>query len=371
VYELRARHMEGISSLASALAADLDAMLTPVMLAVPAVASKADDDSSRQAVAIVATNARRGMETANQILALAENAGAGKGLLDPAEILAGAARLVKSGLPGSIPLETAFEPGLWAIPGTESQISQIIQSVCTNAREAMPDGGVLRIAAENLLIEAQSVATIPHALPGRYVVFTVSDTGRGISPDIIGKVFEPFFTTKPPGRTTGLGLSTAAAIARNHRGFINIFSVPAQGTNVKIYLPAGEGTTDGMGPDLHLGGGRRVLVAQPQASLRDILKKILVAHGYNALTVTDGAEAIALCRRSEAGIDAAIIDMDMPFMNGPSILRVLQSTNPSLKIIVTGGTQNEPLDGAAIVLPRPFTTQNLLSSLYNVINITP
>ena len=370
VYELRARHMEGISSLASALAADLDTMLTPVMLAVPAIASHANDDSARQAVAIVATNARRGMETANQILALAENAGAGKGLLDPAEILAGAARVVKGGLPESIPLETAFEPGLWAIPGTESQISQILQNVCTNAREAMPDGGVLRIAAENLLIEAQSVATIPHALPGRYVVITVSDTGRGIPPEIIGKVFEPFFTTKPPGRTTGLGLSTAAAIARNHRGFINIFSVPAQGTNVKIYLPAGERTSDGAGPDLHLGGGRRVLVAHPQASLRDIVKKILIAHGYNALTVTDGAEAIALCRRAEAGIDAAIIDMDMPFMNGPSILRVLQSTNPSLKIIVTGGTQNQQLEGTATVLPRPFTTQNLLSALSDVINIT-
>ncbi len=370
VYELRARHMEGISSLASALAADLDAMLTPVMLAVPAIASKADDDSSRQAVATVATNARRGMEIANQVLALADNAGSGKGLLDPAEILAETARIVRGGLPESIPLETAFEHGLWAIPGTPSQIAQILQNVCTNAREAMPDGGVLRIAAENLLIEAGVVAMIPHALPGRYVVITVSDTGRGIPPEIIGKVFEPFFTTKPPGRTTGLGLSTAAAIARNHRGFINIFSVPDQGTNVKVYLPAGESPGEGSDPDLHLGGGRRVVVAQSHASLRDIVKKILIAHGYDAVTVVDGSEAIALCRRPGAGIDAAIIDMDMPYVDGPTILRVLQSTNPSLKVIMTGNKPDDVLPGAAATLPRPFTTQNLLSALHNVTGIT-
>ena len=371
VYELRARHMEGIASLASALAADLDAILTPVLLAVPAIASKADDDHSRQAVAIVATNARRGMETANQVLALADNAGSGKGLLDPAEILAETVRILKTGLPDSIPLETAFEQGLWAIPGTAIQIQQILQNICTNAREAMPDGGVLRIAAENLLIEARSVANIPHALPGKFVVMTVSDTGGGIPPEVVGKVFEPFFTTKPSGRTTGLGLSTAAAIARNHRGFINIFSVPGQGTNVKVYLPAGDISGEGADPDLYLGRGRRVVVAQPQASLRDIVKKILVAHGYDAVSVSDGAEAVALCRRPGAGIAAAVIDMDIPFMDGAAIPRILQSANPSLKVLVTGGKEGETIEGVAVLLPSPFSTRDLLSALHDTASVTP
>jgi signal transduction histidine kinase len=371
VYELRARHMEGIASLASALAADLEGILTPVLLAVPAIASKADDDHSRQAVAIVATNARRGMETANQVLALADNAGSGKGLLDPAEILAETVRILKTGLPDSIPLETAFEQGLWAIPGTAIQIQQILQNICTNAREAMPDGGVLRIAAENLLIEARSVANIPHALPGKFVVMTVSDTGGGIPPEVVGKVFEPFFTTKPSGRTTGLGLSTAAAIARNHRGFINIFSVPGQGTNVKVYLPAGDISGEGADPDLYLGRGRRVVVAQPQASLRDIVKKILVAHGYDAVSVSDGAEAVALCRRPGAGIAAAVIDMDIPFMDGAAIPRILQSANPSLKVIVTGGKEGETIEGAAVLLPSPFSTRDLLSALHDAASVTP
>ncbi|HTO93756.1 MAG TPA: PAS domain S-box protein [Bacteroidota bacterium] len=369
VYELRARHMQGITSLASAIASDLDAMLTPVMLAVPTVASKADDDPSRQAVAIIATNARRGMETANQVLGLAENAGAGKGLLDPAELLAETVRSVQGGLPDSIRLETSFPDALWPIPGTAAQIGQILTNICTNAREAMPDGGILRIDAENALIEAQSVGTIPHALPGKYLVITIGDTGRGIPPEIIGKVFEPFFTTKPSGRTTGLGLSTAAAIARNHRGFINIFSEPGRGTNVKVYLPAEEGAGPGAEADLYLGKGKRVIVAQPQASLRDILKKILIAHGYDAVTVRDGSEAVALCRRPGAGIAAAILDVDIPFMDGPAVARILRTINPDLKIIITGGGAGELPEGAAAVLQKPFSTQRLLATLHDVTNV--
>ena len=369
VYELRARHMQGIASLASAIASDLDTMLTPVMLAVPAVASKADDDPSRQAVAIIATNARRGMDTANQVLGLAENAGSGKGLLDPAELLAETARSVQAGLPESIRLETSLPAGLWAIPGTAVQIGQILTNICTNAREAMPDGGVMRIDAENTLIEAQSVGTIPHALPGKYLVITIGDTGRGIPAEILGKVFEPFFTTKPSGRTTGLGLSTAAAIARNHRGFINIFSEVGRGTNVKVYLPAEENEGPGAEADLYLGKGKRVIVAQPQASLRDILRKILVAHGYDAVTVRDGSEAIALCRRPGAGIAAAILDVDIPFMDGPAVARVLRTINPDLRIIITGGTPGDVPEGAAAVLQKPFSTQRILAALHDVTNV--
>jgi len=147
--------------------------------------------------------------------------------------------------------------------------------------------------------------------------------------------------------------------------------VPGQGTNVKVYLPAGESTAEGGAPDLHLGGGRRVVVAQPQASMRDIVKKILVAHGYDAVTASDGAEAIALCRRPGSGIDAAVIDMDMPFMDGPTILNVLRSTNPSLSVIITGGKAGETIEGAASVLPKPFTTESLLSALHDVATPAP
>lgn len=368
IYELRARRMEGIATLASALAADLDRLNTPVMLAVPALAEKATDDSSRQAVALVAVNAQRGLDMANQVLALSENAGAGRGLLDSARLVNETSRGLADAIPESVRVETSVPRSLWPIPGIFSQLQQVLTNVCTNAREAMADGGVLRITAENLLIDAQTVATIPHALPGKYVMVTVGDTGCGIPPEMIGKVFEPFFTTKPAGRTTGLGLSTAAAIVRNHKGFINIFSEPAKGTIVKIYLPAeerGEGESDAT-PSL--GNGELVLVAQQQSSLRDIIKKILDAHGYDAMTAADGAEAVALYRKHQDKIRAVIIDLDMPYMDGSMTIRVLQRTNSNVRIIATGeGASREPISVSS-VLPRPFSTPVLLNAVREAIS---
>ncbi len=368
IYELRARRMEGIATLASALAADLDRLLTPVMLAVPALAEKASDDSSRQAVALVAVNAQRGLDMSNQVLALAENAGAGRGLLDSVRLVNEISRGVADAIPDSVRLETSVPRSLWPIPGILSQLQQVLTNVCTNAREAMTDGGVLRITAENLLIDAQTIAMIPHALPGKYVLVTVSDTGRGIPQEIVAKVFEPFFTTKPSGRTTGLGLSTAAAIVRNHKGFINLFSEPGKGTIVKMYLPAEEQVDGERDAAPSLGSGELVLVAQQQSSLRDIIKKILDAHGYDAMTASDGAEAVALYRKHLDKIRAVIIDLDMPYMDGSMTIRVLQRTNSNVRIIATGEGASRELLGISGVLPRPFSTPVLLNAVREAIS---
>jgi PAS domain S-box-containing protein len=368
IYELRARRMEGIATLASAIAADLDRLLTPVMLAVPALAEKAVDDASRQAVALVAVNAQHGLDTANQVLALAENAGAGRGVLDSAKLLNEAVRSLTESLPKSIQLETSIPRSLWPLPGILSQLQQVVINVCTNGREAMTDGGTLRVTAENLLIDAQAVATIPHALPGKYVLITIGDTGHGIPAEIIGKVFEPFFTTKPPGRTTGLGLSTAAAIVRNHKGFMNIFSEPGEGTIVKIYLPAEERREGEIDAAPSLGNGELVLVAQQQASLRDLMKKILDAHGYDTISAADGAEAVVLFRKHQETMRAVIIDFDMPYMDGSMTIRVLQGTNANVNIIATGESASREPVNVFRVLPKPFSTPLLLSAVRDAIS---
>ncbi|MEW6510545.1 MAG: PAS domain S-box protein [Bacteroidota bacterium] len=363
IYELRLKRMEGITTLAAAIAADLDAMLTPVMLAIPTLAEKSDDDPSRQSVALVATNAQRGLDTAHQVLALAENAGGGRGLIDPGRLVSEVANSLTETFPESIRVEAVIPRGLWPIAGVTSQLQQVLGNVCTNAREAMSDGGILRLTAENLLIDAQTVASIPHALPGTYCLITIGDTGRGIRPEIIGKVFDPFFTTKPPGRTTGLGLSTAAAIVRNHKGFMNIYSEPGKGTIVKVYLPAGERGEGEEAFPVRLGRGEQVLVAQQQASLREIIKKILDAHGYDAITAADGAEAVALYRKHVEKIAAIVIDLDMPYMDGSMTIRVLQRTNPSVKIIATSGSISRDEVETFSILPKPFSTPDLLSAL--------
>jgi CheY-like chemotaxis protein len=217
-----------------------------------------------------------------------------------------------------------------------------------------------------VLVDPQTVVPFPHAAPGKYVLITVGDTGVGIPPEILGNVFEPFFTTKTVGRTTGLGLSTASAIMRNHNGFMTIFSETGEGTIVKIYLPVGDSSEGEEGVDRYLGGGERVIIAQQQASLRDIMRKILEVHGYEAIIAADGAETVAIYRRLLKEVSAVIIDLDMPYMDGSATIKVLQQTNPALPIIATGdGMKDINVDS---ILPKPFTTRTLLRALKKALN---
>jgi PAS domain S-box-containing protein len=382
VYELRARRMEGITSLVSAIAADLDRLLTPVLLAVPTLEEKANDENSRQAVALVESSAHRGIDLGAQVLALADNAGGGEGLLDSEEFLAETIRGVSESLPQSITLQSSLSSSgrtsssvgvraagrtgnLWPIRGTVAQLQQVILNICTNAREAMPDGGELNITGENILVDAQTYHAGASVTPGKYVVISIGDNGRGIAPEILGHVFEPFFTTKEPGRTVGLGLSTASAIVRNHKGFINIFSEPQKGTIVKIYLPAGgiEGEGGSEKGDLHLGHGECILVVEAEATLRDIMRKILEAHGYQTLGAGDGAEALAVVKRGGQGARLALVDLEMPYMDGAETVRFLKKANPTLPIIAIGTTQGKLDKGLAGTLSRPFTTRALLQAV--------
>jgi CheY-like chemotaxis protein len=229
----------------------------------------------------------------------------------------------------------------------------------------MPDGGALRIAAENVLLDAQSLHAATPVVPGRYVQITVGDNGHGIAPEIISHVFEPFFTTKAPGRRVGLGLSTASAIVKNHKGFINIFSEPQKGTTVKVFLPAGsaEGEPGVEGDDIHLGHGECILVVQGEATLRDIMRKILEAHGYRTLGASDGAEAVAVVRRGRQAIDLSIVDLEMAYMDGAEVVRILKKTSPDVPIIAIGSPSGELISDLAGVLSKPFTTRALLQAI--------
>jgi PAS domain S-box-containing protein len=361
VYELRAGRLAGIAGLALAFTNDLEGILTPMGLAVPTLADHAVDEQTRQAVSLVASNARRGAGIANQLRSFADIAGGTEGLLDPLVLVNETVKGLSSWFPESITVESLVPRSLWAVNGALPQMQQVLFNVCTNAREAMPDGGVVRIAAENIVLDIQEHPSGIPVAPGKYVLFTVGDTGTGIPPEIIGQVFEPFFTTKPPGRTTGLGLSTAAAIVKNHRGFMNIFSEPGKGTIVKIYLPADERADSDQEGIIPLGRGEKILLALTSASVRDITKKILESHGYEVLTAVDGAEAVAMYRRQFGEIMAVVIDLDIPFMDGSSAIRVLQGTNPRVRVIAVGEPEDE-VDNA-LLLPRPFSTQALLRAI--------
>ena len=146
-------------------------------------------------------------------------------------------QIAKETFPRNIEIRTDISKDLWTISGDATQLHQVIMNLCVNARDAMPDGGVLSISAENFFIDENYARINIDAKVGPYVVITVSDTGTGIPPEILDRIFEPFFTTKEPGKGTGLGLSTSLAIVKSHGGFINVYSEVGRGTAFKVYLP--------------------------------------------------------------------------------------------------------------------------------------
>ncbi len=250
--------------------------------------------------------------------------------------------------------------------------------LCVNARDAMPDGGILSISAENISIDENFTNINIEARVGSYTVIAVTDTGTGIPPNIMDRMFEPFFTTKEHGKGTGLGLSTALGIVKSHGGFINVYSEVGKGTTFKVYLPAIMTTETQKAEEptreLVIGHGELILVVDDEDQIRDITGASLEKNGYRALTASNGKEAIALYEQNRDEIKLVLMDMMMPIMDGSTSIRELHKINPELKIIaVSGLTEKDKLTKVVdaheyTFLTKPYTTEKLLNTINDVIS---
>jgi CheY-like chemotaxis protein len=237
-----------------------------------------------------------------------------------------------------------------------------------NARDAMPNGGMLKITAENLLVDENYAKMHIDAQVGPHVVISVIDTGIGISADVIDRIFEPFFTTKELGKGTGLGLSTVLGIIKNHGGFINVYSEEGRGSKFKIYLPAQEvtETKQEVQPELPQGNGELILIIDDEVAICDITKTSLENYNYKAITARDGVEGIALYAEQQKDISLVLTDMLMPSMDGITTIRTLKKINPNVKIIAISGLAssdkvNSAYDmGVKAFLTKPYTANQIL-----------
>jgi hypothetical protein len=211
---------------------------------------------------------------------------------------------------------------------------------------------------------------------GPYIVVTVTDTGVGIPADQLDRIFEPFFTTKGPGKGTGLGLSTVIGIVKSHNGFITVQSQLGQGTQFQVYLPAiaTVATPKPEAMELPTGQGELVLVVDDEASIREITKTSLEVHNYQALTASDGIEAVALYVQHPDEISVVLVDMMMPSMDGLTTIRTLQKINSQVKIIAVSGllssntTPETVGTGVQACLSKPYTAKDLLKTLHQVLS---
>ena len=376
----RAQRLESIGTLAGGIAHDLNNVLAPIMLGMGVLKDRLTDDDSREVLATISTSAKRGAEMVAQVLSFARGQEGRRVEIRIATLVADVVRIAKDTFPKSVEIVTRVDPDTPPIVGDPTQCHQVLLNLCVNARDAMPDGGVLTISARQATFDAHGDAIPDQPAPGGYVMIQVQDTGTGIPPHLLDKIFDPFFTTKESGKGTGLGLSTSQTIVQNHGGVIRVSSHPNErGARFEIYVPAAPAApavaTTGQTNKVPRGAGQTILVVDDEPSVRLVLRTALERAGYQVLPATNGREAVDLFRAQPAGsIAAVIIDMMMPVMGGLSAIQELVKINPNVRIIAASGIPDNEKSAKAVgrqvrqFLAKPFSTDKLLRVVGQVVN---
>ena len=370
---LRSQRLESIGTMASDVAHDLRNILAPILLAGPLLSAEVRSAHGQTLLATLAACARRGTDVVEQLTTFANGLEGKKGPFQPRHLLKEMGQLVSETFPKAISLDYQVPDELWMVLGVPTQIHQVLLNLAVNARDAMPEGGRLTLAAENICLEEAAARVMPGAKAGPYVLLRIADTGTGIASEVANRMFDPIFSTKGPGKGTGLGLSTAMGIVKSHGGFIDSTSQLGRGSEFRLYLPARAGKAAAPGTStlqaLPRGRGELVLIVDDEVALCSVMQRILERNGYRTLAAHNGAQALALYSNRGVEICLVITDLDMPHLGGCATVDALLSMNPDLKIVVATGLDFPPEGGATVPagcrawLKKPCETGLLLQTV--------
>lgn len=374
----RTQRLVSVGSLASGIAHDMNNILAPIMMSVSLLRSRMSAEPVERILATVEASAQRGADLVRQLLQFGRGVEGRRTSVDVSNILEELLKIQRQTFPRNIVVGLHYSKPLWAVVGDETQLHQVLLNLGVNARDAMPDGGSLTFAAENVTVSASEVSM--SAQPGPFVRIQVTDTGMGIPPEVIDRIFDPFFTTKEIGKGTGLGLSTVMGIVKSHHGFLRLNSTVGIGTTFELFLPA---QPQGSVPVAKAptapapsGQGELILVVDDEPSLREIIRAVLVGHGYRVLVAAHGVEAVQLYAAQPNDVKAVITDMDMPEMDGRRLIKLLRQLNPDLPIILSTGVANHvgadqhSAEARALginqVLIKPYSAQSVLQAVHQL-----
>lgn len=373
---LRAQRMESIGTLAGGVAHDLNNILTPILMSLTILRMKLTQPRDVELLNSLESSANRGADMVKQILGFARGVEGQKVLLRPRAVLSEIEHLLQETFPKSVHVTCECKEDTWNVEGDPTQMHQVLLNLCVNARDAMPDGGELRLTISNFQIDEQFASMYHEAKPGPHVVFEVSDSGMGIPAELRERIFEPFFTTKEVGKGTGLGLATTLGIIKSHRGFIELTSQMGKGSVFRVYLPAAQAETVTVvaePPKHRPGRGELILVVDDESAIRTATSHALEAFGYRVITACDGTDGIATFLKGPETPVAVISDMMMPVMDGPAMIQALQKIQPGLPIIGASGlnyqmqAKVESL-GVKHFLRKPYTADALLAALSDLLD---
>jgi len=375
---LQAQKMESVGRLAGGVAHDFNNLLTVINGSTELALGHVPDDSpAHEDLLDIRRAAERAAALTRQLLAFSRRQILRRHLVDLPALIGDLSKMLQRLIGEDVELRTELAAGAGRVLADAGQLEQVVMNLVVNARDAMPDGGTLTLSTEDVVLDQAATGQHDDMAPGRYVRFTVRDTGVGMDASLRARIFEPFFTTKGPGQGTGLGLSTVYGIIRQSGGDVQVESVPGQGTAFHVYLPFAPADDEHasvappaakpMSAEASAGELRgTILVVDDEPILRNLAVKILSRSGYTALAAGEAEEAIAIFEQHPE-ITLLLTDVVMPGLSGPALAKELTSRRPDLKVIFASGYTDDMVlrhgvDGATMeFLAKPYTFKELVA----------
>ncbi len=382
----QARKLDAVRQLAGGLGHDFNNLLQVVhgygRLALDLIPPSGE---ARQHLEEVMRAVERARTLVLKLLTFSRRGGAHRDTIDLDALLADLSTMLRRLIGDRHELTAAGDGEAMTVRANPGEIEQVLVNLCTNAKEAMPSGGTIRVAVSRTRLDSEFCARKPWARPGDFALLSVTDEGAGMSPEVRSHLFEPFFSTKPHGKGAGLGLATVYGIVKQHDGFLDVHSDVGKGTTVSVYLPLVEplvGQTAAPRspasaravPRAAPGSKETILLAEDDESVRGFTVRVLQGAGYRLHTAADGEEAVRLFETCGGAVDLAIIDVIMPRISGRALADRLRETRPRLPVLFSTGYAFPLFEEGFVpspgmeVIRKPFTHVELLRRVRELID---
>lgn len=376
----QSQKMEAVGQLTGGIAHDFNNMLTGIIGSLELIKRRLSRGRTQDLDALIdlgVTSANRAASLTHRLLAFSRRQSLDSKPLEMNHLITAMGELIRRSLNESIKLEIHLNERLWTAVADSNQLENALLNLVLNARDAMPDGGLLLIETSNRQLDAAYTAAYENLLPGDYVVLSVSDTGSGMPESVISRAFDPFFTTKPIGQGTGLGLSMIYGFCKQSHGHVTIGSEVGRGTTVQLFLPRFQGhevedEEQYHSSAVHAKEGETVLIVEDDPAVRTLVCEVLNELGYRSVEAGDGPGAVPVLE-SDQRIDLLISDVGLPGMNGRQLAEIARQLRPDLKVLfITGYAEHATvragfLDTGMQMITKPFAFDHLTSKVREMI----
>jgi PAS domain S-box-containing protein len=383
----QAQRLENLGQLAGGIAHDFNNLIAVILnyasfiseelAGVPEPDWVQHRDAARSDLDQITLAGERAASLTRQLLAFSRREVTRPRVVDIGTVVTGIEEMLRRTIGEHVELVTSLADDLWPVLADPGQLEQLLVNLAVNGRDAMPDGGVLTIDTSNVTVDTDSIAGGSTSRQGKNVRLRVSDTGTGMSSEVVEHAFEPFFTTKEEGTGTGLGLATAYGMVTQAEGQIHIYSEIGVGTTFSITLPV---TTESPAPLVEAvpyqrtPKGEAVLVVEDATALREVTRRILARAGYHVITAANGPEALEIARSHPGEIHLLVTDVVMPHMLGKDVAQKMQQIKPGIAVLYMSGYARSVLsvqgrlEPNMVLVEKPFSAADLLAKAGEVLN---